>query len=126
MPKTRVLIVDDFQIARRLVRKILGEADFAYFEVSDGDEALNILCHERIDLILLDQHMPGKSGLDLIELKNKIPNCAAVPVIMITAARSDSLVERGNDLGVLAWITKPIRPNDLLSAVQHVLLRKAS
>lgn len=82
----RVAIVDDNADARRLIRRILQARDnFTLFEAADGQEALNLLEQERLDLIILDLMMPGVDGFSVLDALKENPKTASLPVIIVTA-----------------------------------------
>ena len=120
--KPRILLIDDAKVFRRMVRKSLGEDTFEFSEAGDCDEAIALLKGApRMDVIILDHHMPGHTGLKFMELTAALPERAGVPVIMVTSARTESLMEQGRKLGIALWLTKPIAPSDLKDAVANVL-----
>jgi len=84
-PKERVLVVDDDELARYLVRQVLREFPCSVTEACDGYEALHLSRQQKPDLITLDLGLPGLSGVDILEELKADPSTQAIPVIVITA-----------------------------------------
>lgn len=82
----RVVVVDDTQEARRLIRRILqSQGDFEIFEASDGYQAIELVTRERPDLVILDLMMPELDGFAVLDLLRSKPETANIPVIVATA-----------------------------------------
>lgn len=123
---SRVMIVDDDDTMRRLLRATLPEAEgFAIVEASDGGQALELLENgEQVDLVLLDWMMPGPSGADVLEqIRSHHPE---VPVIVVTAELEPRQRELAEALGADIFLTKPFSPLQLLEHVERMLPRRAS
>ena len=107
MGELRVLIVDDEDDMRALVRNLIEIADNGLAvtgEAADGDEALRRWREERPDVVLLDQRMPGLSGLETAEvILRESPNQA---VILFTAFLEPDIRQRAENLGVKACVKK--------------------
>jgi PAS domain S-box-containing protein len=116
-----ILIVDDEPVVRDLARTVLERAGFVVQTASDGDDALR-LHHEHgdtIDLVLLDYSMPGRTGLQVLcELRRLQPN---VRVIFSSGCIPDGEMQQCLDAGVLGFVPKPYRPQDLVEQVRRAL-----
>jgi DNA-binding response OmpR family regulator len=109
-----VLVVDDDEMVRRLVRTVLEADDYQVIDAHNGDEALRVLESERPSVVVLDVMMPG---LDGVEVCRKIDH-GAVKVVMLTA-RDDPVVERAClDAGADAFLTKPFSSTGLLDVIE--------
>ena len=86
MTSATVLIVDDEPQIRRVLRTTLTSHGYAVIEARSGDEALEVIRGEKVDLILLDLNMPGRSGL---EICREIRGSGDVPIIMLTVRNSE-------------------------------------
>ena len=103
-----LLVVDDVDDNRDLLSRRLTRQGYRVVTAASGQEAMQRLARERVDLVLLDIAMPGMSGYDVLSALRADPKTAGVPIIMVTAAQdSDSLVE-ALGLGANDYITKPI------------------
>jgi CheY-like chemotaxis protein len=122
--QSRVLIVDDDDTMRRLLRATLPHAEgFEIIEASDGKQALELLeQNEPVHLVLLDWMMPGRSGADVLEqLRSRHPE---VPVIVVTAELEPRQRELADSLGADIFLTKPFSPLQLLEHVERMLPRR--
>ncbi|MEG0756396.1 MAG: diguanylate cyclase, partial [Oscillospiraceae bacterium] len=117
-----VLIVDDGEINRIVLKKILG-GQFSCLEAENGQEALAILqSHEnQVDIILLDINMPVMDGKTFLQRKQHLPDLAGIPVIMITADDSPEQQTSTFSLGANDYIVKPFIPAVVTRRVSNVL-----
>jgi DNA-binding response OmpR family regulator len=115
-----VLVVDDENDIRGLVRELLQRAGHQVAEAPDGNEALKRFYAEKPDLVILDVQMPGLDGWGVLE---RIRELSDVPVIMLTA-RTDELDKvRGLRAGADDYVTKPFGRQELLARVEAHLRR---
>jgi CheY-like chemotaxis protein len=124
MTPRSILIADDDDWVRSLLRTTLPAEEFEIVEARDGSEALEIAAGGRaLDLVLLDWRMPGASGEDVLRaLKGARPD---VPVIVLTAETAPSYRRVAETLGVDLFLTKPFSPLQLLDAVERLVGRDA-
>lgn len=100
----------------------LEEHGYKVVTAANGDDAIDKAANEPFDLVLLDEMMPGRDGLStLIELKNIAPN---LPVIMVTKSEEEQLMEQAIGKKIDDYLTKPVNPSQLLSAVKKILDKK--
>jgi DNA-binding response OmpR family regulator len=115
----RVLIIDDDESVRALLRTTLPPDEFEVLEAVDGDEGLRLVAESDPHLVLLDWRMPGRHGsLVLDELKERRP---ALPVIVITAEQQEHHRALAESLRVDAFLTKPFSPLELLDTVERLV-----
>lgn len=120
-PATIVVVDDDEQI-RELLRLTLPEADFTVREASSGPETLRLIEAETPALVLLDWHMPARPGAEVLEeLKRRWPD---LPVVVLTAELRQSERERAEALGADAFLTKPFSPIELLETIERLLAER--
>lgn len=121
----RALVVDDEPATRDLFARILRGAGIDTVVASDGKRALEILEHDSIHLLVLDRHMPGLSGLDVIERLRAQASTAHLPVILITA--DTDLTDRvyGLEHGADDYLSKPVEAEELIARA-HAQLRRRS
>jgi len=104
--KTKILVVDDSGLARRLARKILEELGYEVEDVSDGAQALERYVLNRHDAVILDLLMHGMYGVEVLEkLKELNP---ALPVIIATADIQRTTRELVKAAGAVAMVNKPV------------------
>ncbi|MFD2925847.1 response regulator transcription factor [Halobacillus naozhouensis] len=120
--EAKILVVDDEERIRRLIRMYLEREDYIIDEAEEGNEALRKAVQEDYDVILLDLMMPGMDGIEVCkELREK----KATPVIMLTAKGEESNRVQGFEVGTDDYIVKPFSPREVVLRVK-ALLRRAS
>ena len=112
----KVLVVDDNQDVRELIVHILNADGFHVYAAVDGENALAILNSNKVDLVLLDVMMPGKSGLEVLSEIRSGSNKALrdIPVVMITAKSSTEDIDAALAIGASSYIVKPFRGEAVL------------
>jgi CheY-like chemotaxis protein len=118
-----VLIADDQQILRTLLRATLRKSSARVVEATDGLEALALARQERPDAVLLDVGMPGLDGYAVCRALKDDPATAGIIVVMLTARAQQAERERGLAAGADAYLTKPFRPAELLTFMNELLGR---
>jgi len=118
----RILIVEDEDTIREVVRRYLEREGFRVDEAADGYTALDRIAESEPDLIVMDLMLPGIDGLTLTR---QLRQRSRVPVIMLTARGDTSDRIRGLDLGADDYLAKPFSPRELVSRIQAVLRRGA-
>lgn len=115
----RVLIVDDDQFVRDVLRDVLAPGGYECSEACDGIEALERVRADRPDVVLLDLLMPRMSGLQALrEIQEVNPSSR---VVVITSLASDSLAAEALASGAAGIVTKPFHPIEIQEAVRHAL-----
>ncbi|WP_181349979.1 response regulator transcription factor [Thalassobacillus sp. CUG 92003] len=120
--EARILVVDDEDRIRRLVRLYLEKEDYEVEEAADGDEALTLALNQDYDVILLDLMMPGTDG---IEVCQRLREKKSTPVIMLTAKGEEANRVQGFEVGTDDYIVKPFSPREVVLRVK-ALLRRSS
>jgi len=115
-----LLVVDDDREVRGLLSKFLGEHGFRVTQAADGQAMYQALKVGRFDLVILDVMLPGEDGLSLCR---RLRATEATPVIMLTAAGTDTDRIVGLELGADDYLTKPFNPRELLARIKAVLRR---
>jgi CheY-like chemotaxis protein len=116
-----VVIADDEPSMRLLVHATIESDDYMVVEAGDGTQAWAMIQRHRPSLVLLDVQMPGKSGLEVLQLVKADPSLAATKVILLTAKAQESDIEAGLIAGADFYLTKPFSPLDLLTRVEEAL-----
>jgi DNA-binding response OmpR family regulator len=114
------LIVEDDPMIREVMDVALSQAGFAVTTAATGEAALDVLRRLRVDLVLLDIHMPRMSGLDVLMAMRRLGR-AMPPVLMVSANRSAETVREAMLLGCKGYVAKPFSPEELVSRVMRVL-----
>jgi len=121
-----VLAVDDNSTNLRIIKEMLNGWQMKPTLVDNGPEALNIMVEakksgEAFPLVLLDANMPEMDGFALAERVKQDPDLAGATIMMLTSAALIGDAARCRELGIAAYLTKPIRHSDLLNAIETVL-----
>ncbi len=118
---TKILVADDEPHMRTLVTATLDDARFEIIQASDGTSALDLVRRERPDLLVLDWMMPGMTGLEVATTVRDDPALATLPIIFLTAKGQETDRQRGEAVGVVAYLVKPFSPLELLEVVEKAL-----
>ncbi len=120
----RVLIVDDSPVMRSFIKRVLtvsGLETGPLLEASNGKQALDVLRHQSVDLVLSDINMPEMNGEELLRTLQADEALRKTPVVVVsTDARLDR-VDQMMSLGAAGYITKPFTPEGLRSELERVL-----
>jgi len=119
MQTKTILIVDDTVSNLDILADILAEYDVV--DATNGQDALDILEEEKIDLILLDIMMPEMDGFEVCEKIKENPKTQDIPIIFITAKTDESSIEKAYDIGGSDYVTKPFLPKELKARVKKEL-----
>jgi CheY-like chemotaxis protein len=121
-----ILAVEDNEVGLTILRHALERlpvrADFA----TSGRQALDAAAARRYDLVLMDLQMPGMDGLEATVLMRKLPGYEAVPILALTANTGDDLRERCREVGMQAFLSKPIKAAELWSSISKFLRQPAN
>ena len=121
MEPIKILVVDDEQRMRKLVKDFLQKNGYDVLEAADGEEAVDVFFGTKnISLIILDVMMPKMDGF---QVAAAIRTYSQVPIVMLTARDSERDELKGFDLGVDEYITKPFSPGILVARVEAILRR---
>ena len=117
-----VLVVDDHADSRELIAAVLGGANIATTEASNGAGALQrVLEQPRPCAVIIDLRLPDCHGTDCIRVLRQAPETADLPIVVLTASVTEVDRREAAAAGATAFLRKPILPNDLLIAVRAVL-----
>ena len=113
-----ILVVDDDDGIRTLVKKYLSENDFLVTTADSSEDAFEKIKLIEFDLIILDIMMPGKSGLEFIEENKKK---LETPIILLTAKGQPNERIEGLEIGADDYLPKPFEPKELILRIQNIL-----
>jgi CheY-like chemotaxis protein len=119
----RVLVVDDSPAIRTLIVVNLELEGYDVRSAADGKEALAVVAEWQPHVITLDVVMPELGGFETLERLRADPATADIPVVMVTARAQSADRERGDALGVDAYLTKPFEPAELVAVVARLARR---
>ncbi len=124
--KTQILIIEDEEDIRELVRYNLERENLAVTEAESGEAGLKSASQKKPDLILLDLMLPGKDGLQICRELKRNEATRDIPVVMMTAKGEESDIVTGLELGAEDYIVKPFSPKVMVARIKAVLRRKAA
>ncbi len=116
-----ILIIENEVSNRILIERVLSTRGYRCISASNGQEALNILDYERVDLILTDLSMPVLDGYRTTQLIRERPALAKVPIVAVTAYALSDENEAAMQIGCNEYLTKPFKPRQLLEVVDRLL-----
>ena len=124
MPK--VLVVDDTDSIRLLIRTNLEIADFEVDEAVDGRDALEQLAVDPLpDAVTVDMMMPRLDGVATVQAMRADPRTAGLAIIMVSTQNHPADIQRANDAGVDGYVVKPFDPDHLIDALNAAIAERA-
>lgn len=115
----KILIIDDEQVNRVVLRQVLGKEGYFIMEAEDGQSGIQVFKEEHPDLVLTDFRMPGMNGLEVLAEIHKIN--PQIPVIVLTAFGDVALTIKSIQVGAFDYIEKPFNPIQLKITVHNAL-----
>ena len=119
--KSHILVVDDDDRIRELIKQYLNDSDFLVSTAVDAENAKVKIEQLKFDLAVLDVMMPGQSGFDLTKEKKKKIN---LPIILLTAKGEAENRIKGLELGADDYLGKPFEPKELLLRIKNILSKR--
>ncbi len=117
-----ILVVDDSTSLRQVVAIALKKEGYDVIEASDGQDALDKLTGGKIHLVISDVNMPRMDGITFVKELKKRADYKFTPIIMLTTESGDEMKAAGREAGVKAWVVKPFKPEQMLTAVSKLIL----
>jgi two-component system, cell cycle response regulator DivK len=121
----RILVVEDQEDLRAILRDLLSTSGFAVIEAVDGAEAVAKAASERPDLVLMDIQLPVLDGYDAKRQIKALPGFAAIPIIAVSSFAMKGDEEKARAVGCDEYVTKPYSPVQLLRIIRSILGEKA-
>lgn len=123
MGNRKILVVDDDPTMVKLINVNLKLNNYTVVEANSGEQALEVVAGETLDLVVLDIMMPGVDGWEVLRRIRGNPETEEMPVILVTAKTQDSDVIRGWEFGADEYVIKPFNPLLLVEVIKMVLDR---
>lgn len=120
----RILVIEDDDYVRRLLRRLLSPVGYAVEEAATAEDGLARLRAEPPDLVLLDLHLPDRSGHEVLEAIRSDPATRLLPVVMLTGMATAAEKMRAQAEGVTDFIAKPFSQEELLPRVRALVMLK--
>jgi two-component system cell cycle response regulator DivK len=122
--KKRVLVVEDHEENRRIVRLLLASAGIEMIEAVTGEDGVAAAERERPDLILMDIQLPGLDGYEATRRIKANPAVRHIPIIVVTSYALSGDDVKAFEAGCDAYVTKPFVPRELLAKVREFLAKQ--
>src|SRR5215468_12361619 len=117
----RILVVEDQEDNRRIIRDLLRHAGFEVIEVGDGEKALTATATHRPDVILMDVQLPLLDGYEATRRIKAQPALRHIPIIVVTSYALSGDDVKAMEAGCNAYVTKPFSPRALLAKIRELL-----
>lgn len=117
----KIIIVDDSNAIRQSVSFILKENGYETMEACDGQDGLNKLKSEKVDLIITDVNMPNMDGITMVKELRATDIHKFTPIIVLTTESQASIMQEGKNAGATGWIVKPFSNDKLIATVKKVI-----
>ncbi|OGR26758.1 MAG: two-component system response regulator [Desulfuromonadaceae bacterium GWB2_53_15] len=121
MHKKRILIVEDEESLLKLETILLQVKGYEVTGCANGNDALEKLTQNMFDLVLLDIMLPDIDGFEICSRIRKEPRMAGIPVVMLTAKKSQADQARGTACGANAYLTKPFKSAMIIEVIEGLL-----
>ncbi len=118
-----ILVADDDRVIQGVLTFFLTQAGFVVRAANNGQQALDMAKAQAPDLLVLDGRMPELDGFEVLKRWHRTPGLAKVPVIMLTSETDEAKMASALDSGVVAYLTKPFSPDDLVSRATQLTRR---
>lgn len=121
MCKKRILVVEDHEDNRRILRDLLGSCGFEMLEAMTGIDGVTMAARHRPDLILMDIQLPEIDGYEATRRIKADPDLRAIPIIAVTSYALSGDDTIAYEAGCSAYVTKPFSPRKLLATIKEQL-----
>lgn len=121
---SRILMVDDLEPFRMLVRTILSFEGHEVYEAQSGPQAVQMVTENQFDLVLMDISMPGEfDGLEACRRIRQRPELKKLPIVMVSASSTEGVPAVAASVGANRYLYKPFRTSDLIETVSKLLTK---
>lgn len=117
----RVLTVDDSRTILAMLQHTLTGAGFEVLQAADGQQGLDVLNLEEVDLVITDINMPVMDGIEFIKNVRATGRHQSLPILILTTETSQEKRDQGRAAGGTGWIVKPFDPEKLISVIKRVV-----
>ena len=117
----RILVVEDQEDNRQIIRDLLSATDYEIMEAESGEQALDAVAKQRPDLILMDIQLPGIDGYETTRRIKADPALRSIPIIAVTSYALSGEEQKARVAGCDAYVPKPYSPRQLLAKIRQYL-----
>jgi len=116
----RILTIDDSKTMRDMLMLTLAEAGFDVLQAVDGQDGLDVLVKEQVDVVITDINMPRMDGYEVIRQPPRNPNHKSTPILVLTTESEMEKKNLAREAGATGWMVKPFDPDRLIATVRKV------
>ncbi len=116
----RILTIDDSKTMRDMLMLTLAEAGFDVLQAVDGQDGLDVLVNERVDVVITDINMPRMDGYEVIRQLRSNPSHKTTPILVLTTESEADKRNLAREAGATGWMVKPFDPDRLVETVRKV------
>jgi len=120
MSQKRILLIEDNEFNRKIVRDLLARQPYDLLEANDGEAGVAAARRDRPDVIVMDIQLPKLSGLDATRAIRADPDTAKIPIIVVTSFALSGDDKKAIDAGASAYLAKPYSPRQLLDTIRKM------
>jgi two-component system cell cycle response regulator DivK len=120
MSQKKILLVEDNEFNRKIVRDLLARQPYDLLEANDGEAGVAAARRDRPDVIVMDIQLPKLSGLDATRAIRADPDTAKIPIIVVTSFALSGDDKKAMDAGASAYLAKPYSPRQLLDTIRKM------
>ncbi|HTV31406.1 MAG TPA: response regulator [Xanthobacteraceae bacterium] len=116
----RILTIDDSKTMRDMLMLTLADAGFDVLQAVDGQDGLDVLGKERVDVVITDINMPRMDGYEVIRQLRGNPEYKTMPILVLTTESEGQKKNLAREAGATGWMVKPFDPDRLVATVRKV------
>jgi two-component system, chemotaxis family, chemotaxis protein CheY len=119
--KKRIVVVEDFNTSRQVIKRALEGMGYLVDEAADGREALVFFNGSRIDLVITDYNMPHMDGASLVEYIRSKDDYKYIPILVLSTETNKEKQQKAREAKITGWISKPFEVTEFKNQVQKIL-----
>lgn len=119
--KKRIVVVEDFNTSRQVIRKTLENMGYIVDEASDGREALKFFDGSKIDMVISDYNMPNMDGAELTKYIRSMDEYKYIPILMLSTETSSFKQEKAKEAKITGWVKKPFQIETLSDIISKAI-----
>jgi two-component system, chemotaxis family, chemotaxis protein CheY len=116
----RILTIDDSKTIRDMLMLTLADAGFEVLQAVDGQDGLDVLSKEQVDIVITDINMPRMDGYEVIRQMRSNPAYGAMPILVLTTESETDKKKIAREAGATGWLVKPFDPVRLVETINKV------
>jgi len=117
----RILTIDDSKTIRDMLRMTLAGAGFEVLQAVDGQDGVEVMDREKVDLVITDINMPRMNGYEVVRHLRGNPNHKSLPILVLTTESDSDKKNLAREAGATGWMVKPFDPDRLVETVRKVI-----